>query len=85
MITLNAPSWEVSAKKAHDEEIAKLEIVQKEFARMQAEQEVEKRRQPTSLVGAIKDLNVRNTDVKILTKDVKPAQGAQQRLRVRKE
>jgi len=48
-ITINAPSWEVSAKKAHDEEIAKLKIVQEEFVRMQAEQEAEKRRQPTSL------------------------------------
>ena len=50
---------------------------------MQAEQEAEKRRQPTSLIGAIRDLNVRNADIRILTKDARPAQGAQQRLRDR--
>ena len=39
VIKLNAPSWEVSAKKAHNKEIAKLKIIQEEFARIQAEQE----------------------------------------------
>ena len=85
VITINVPSWELSAKKAHDDEITKLEIVLKEFDRMQAEQEAEKCRQPTSLIGAIRDLNVRNANVRILTKDAKPAQGAQQRLRDRRE
>jgi len=43
VVNINVPNWELSAKKAHDEEIAKMKIVQEEFARMQAEQEAEKR------------------------------------------
>ncbi len=83
MIKINVSSWEVLAKKA--QELTKMKIVQEEFIWLQAEQEAEKRRQsePTSLIGAVKALNVRNANVRVLTKETKPIQGAQQRLRQR--
>jgi len=67
--SLTNPSWELAARKAQEEE-----IVKKEFDRIKAEQEAERRRQPTSLVGAIRELNVRNADVAVLKTDSRPSQ-----------
>jgi hypothetical protein len=86
VVTILVPSWELSAKKAADAELARMKAVQEEeFVRLKAEREAEKRRQsePTSLIGAVKALNERNSDVRVLTKNARPAQGAQQRLRDR--
>jgi hypothetical protein len=65
------PSKELPTKKAAEKETEK--------------REVEKRHQnePTSLVGAVKALNAKNADVRILAKDARPTGGAQQRLRQR--
>jgi len=42
--TILVPSWEISAKKAHDAELARMKAVQEEeFVRLKAEQEAEKR------------------------------------------
>jgi len=85
--------WELSAMEAVQEETEKRErelvrlkaIQEEEFKRLKAEREEEKRRQkePTSLVGAVKALNLRNADVRVLAKDTRLTQGAQQRLRQR--
>jgi len=72
--------------KKRDRELARLKAIQEEeFKRLKAEREEEKRQQkePTSLVGAVKALNVRNADVRVLAKDTRSTQGAQQRLRQR--
>jgi hypothetical protein len=84
VMTILVPSWELSAKKAAEEELARMKVIQEEeFSRMKAEREAEKRRQnkPTSLVGAMRALNMQNADVRVLAKDTRPTQGAQQRLR----
>jgi hypothetical protein len=83
-ISVHVPSRELAARKAEEEEIVQLGIVQKEFDRIQAEQEAERRRQPTSLVGAIRELDIRNAPVKVLAKVSRLPQGAQQRLHERK-
>jgi hypothetical protein len=54
-ITVHVPSRDVAARKAEEEE-----VVRKELERIAAEQEAEKRRQPTSLAGAIRELNLAN-------------------------
>jgi len=86
VMTILVPSWELSAKKAAEEELARMKAIQEEeFSRLKAEREAEKRRQNelTSLVGAVRALNVQNADIRVLAKDTRPTQGAQQRLRQR--
>jgi hypothetical protein len=75
VVTVPIPSRELAAKKAVEEELARIKAVQDEERRRQSE--------PTSLVGAVKALNVKNANVKILAKDARPTGGAQQRLRQR--
>ncbi len=86
VVTVPIPSRELSAKKAAEEELARMKVIQdEEFNRLKEERDRERCRhsEPTSLVGAVKALNVRNADVKILAKDARPTGGAQQRLRQR--
>jgi len=78
-ITIHVPSRELAARKAEEEE-----IVKKELDRIQAEREAETRRKPTSLAGAIRELNIVNAPVKKLATVSRLPQGAQQRLRERK-
>ena len=61
VMTVLVPSWELSAMKAAEEELARMKAIQEEkFIRLKAEREAEKRRQskPTSLISAVKALNV---------------------------
>ncbi len=73
VMTILIPSWELAGLKAvqeetekRNQELARLKADQEEkFARLKAEQEELKRKEkePTSLVGAVRALNVRNSDV----------------------
>jgi hypothetical protein len=93
VMTILVPSWELAGMKAvqeetekRNQELARLKAIQEEeFERLKSEREEEKRRkkEPTSLAGAVRALNVKNADVRILSKDNKANQGAQQRLRQR--
>ena len=75
VMTINVPSWELAGMKAVQEETERRELArlkadqEEEFARLQAEQREAKSRQvaPTSLVGAVRALNIRNADVKVLS------------------
>ncbi len=63
--------------------VVTLNVPSWELARMKAEQEEykDKKMEPTSLVGAVRALNVRNTDAR----NSRSNQGAQQRLRQRSQ
>jgi len=79
-ISVHIPSRDVAARKAEEEE-----IVRKELERIVAEQEAEKRRQPTSLAGAIGEMNLANAaPVKNSAVVSRLPQGAQQRLNSRR-
>ncbi len=63
-------------------ELARLKMVQeREFAKLKAEQEkkMDQRKEPTSLVGAVRELNSRNS----VDRTGRTSTGAQQRLRLR--
>jgi hypothetical protein len=66
----------LAAKQAEEEK-----IVKKELERIAAAREEEKRRHPTSLAGAIRELNIVNAPVKKLAVVSRVSPGAQQRLR----
>jgi len=79
-ISVYIPSRDGADRQAQEEE-----IVRKELEKIMAEQEEERRRQPTSLAGAIREMNIANAaPVKNSTVVSRPPQGAQRRLNSRR-
>jgi hypothetical protein len=79
-VSVYIPSRDGADRQAQEEE-----IIRKELEKIMAEQEEERRRQPTSLAGAIREMNIANAaPVKNSTVVSRPPQGAQRRLTSRR-